>query len=90
MKPKDIVTLNNAGKVFLRGGRFPAPVGALYVNILNNTAKVIDKEETTVWIEMIKKSYPYRDGGSNRFGVSKRHLKVVTPHPHHFGIINPE
>jgi len=27
-----------------------------------------------VWIKMIKKSYPYRDGGSNRFGVCRHHL----------------
>ena len=77
MKPKDTVTLNNTGKVFLRGGRFPAPVGALYMNILNNTATVLDKEETTVWIKMIKKSYPYRDGDSNRFGVCRHHLEVI-------------
>ncbi len=77
MKQKDIVTLNNAGKVFLRGGRFPAPVGALYMNILNNTVIVLEIEENTVWIKMSKKSFPYRDESSNRFGVCGHHLKVI-------------
>ena len=90
MKPKDIVTFNYAGKEFIRGSGFPAPVGALYVNILNNTAKVIDKEETTVWIKMIKKSYPYREESSNRFGVCRHHLEVIKPQPSHIGKINAE
>ena len=53
MKPKDTVTLNNTGKTFLRSGGFLAPVGALYVNILNNAAIVREIEEDTVWIKMI-------------------------------------
>lgn len=56
MKTKDIVTLNRTGKAFLRGGGFPASVGALYMNLLNNTVIVLDIEKGTVWIKMIKKS----------------------------------
>ncbi|MCH7764795.1 MAG: hypothetical protein IIB95_13855 [Candidatus Marinimicrobia bacterium] len=77
MNPKDTVTLNNAGKVFLRGGRFPAPVGALYMNILNNTVIVLEIEKDTAWIKMIKKSYPYHEKRSNRFGVCRHHLEVI-------------
>lgn len=57
MKPGDIVTLKNAGKLFLWVGGFPAPVGALYINILDNTALVLEIEENTVWIKMVKKSH---------------------------------
>ncbi|MFQ6678276.1 MAG: hypothetical protein ACE5D0_08140 [Fidelibacterota bacterium] len=77
MKPKDRVTLNKIGREFIRGGGFPSPVGALYVNILNNTAMVLETEKDTVWIKMINKSFPYHSGGQNRFGVSKAHLKVI-------------
>ena len=77
MNPKDTVTLNNAGKAFIKGGGFPAPVGALYVNILHNTAIVQEIEENTVWIKMLKKTYPYRDGSLNRFGVHKNHVEVL-------------
>jgi len=45
MKPIDIVTLNKAGNVFLQVGGFPAPVGALYLNILNNTVIALKIEE---------------------------------------------
>lgn len=78
MKTKDIVTLNKTGKTFLRGGGFPAPVGALYMNLLNNTLIVLEIEKGTVWIKMIKKSYPYHEKRSNRFGVCRHHLKVIT------------
>jgi len=47
------------------------------LKILNNTAIVLEIEDITVWIKMIKKSYPYRDGGSNRFGVCRHHLQIV-------------
>ncbi len=77
MKPKDIVTINSTGRTFLQGGGFPAPVGALYMNILNNTAIVLEVVEDTAWVKMIKKSYPYDEKRSNQFGLSRRYLKVI-------------
>jgi len=78
MNQKDIVTLNIAGVAFLHCAKFPAPVGALYLNIHHHSAIVLEIEENTVWVKMIKKSYPYRAWSLNRFGVHKQHLKVIT------------